>query len=57
MRALTVVPLKADTAALTDVAEPPESDAPVLVETLAVGQQALQRQPDDVKFVVEVNAL
>ena len=37
MKALTVVPLQADTAALTEVSEPPESDGPVLVETLAVG--------------------
>jgi hypothetical protein len=33
-----VVPIKADTAVLTEVAEPPESDGPVLVETVAVGQ-------------------
>jgi len=37
MKALTVVPLKAGTAELSDVDEPPESDGPVLVETLAVG--------------------
>ena len=37
MKALTVVPLKADSAALTEVAEPPETDGP-LVETIAVGQ-------------------
>ncbi len=37
MKALTVVPLEAGTAALSDVPEPPESDGPVLVETLAVG--------------------
>ncbi len=37
MKALTVVPLTADSAALSDVSEPPESDGPVLVETLAVG--------------------
>jgi threonine dehydrogenase-like Zn-dependent dehydrogenase len=37
MKALTVVPLKAGTAALSDMPEPPESDGPVLVETLAVG--------------------
>lgn len=37
MKALTVVPLEAGSARLDDVAEPPESDGPVLVETLAVG--------------------
>jgi threonine dehydrogenase-like Zn-dependent dehydrogenase len=37
MKALTVIPLKAGTAELSEVAEPPESDGPILVETLAVG--------------------
>jgi threonine dehydrogenase-like Zn-dependent dehydrogenase len=37
MKALTVIPLKAGTAELSDVDEPPESDGPILVETLAVG--------------------
>ncbi|HVT42618.1 MAG TPA: glucose 1-dehydrogenase [Acidimicrobiales bacterium] len=37
MKALTVIPLKAGSAALSDMPEPPESDGPVLVETLAVG--------------------
>ncbi|HXP33581.1 MAG TPA: glucose 1-dehydrogenase [Acidimicrobiales bacterium] len=37
MKALTVVPLQSGTAALSDMPEPPESDGPVLVETLAVG--------------------
>ena len=37
MKALTVVPLTADSAALCDIAEPSESDGPVLVETPAVG--------------------
>jgi glucose 1-dehydrogenase len=37
MKALTVIPLKAGSAELSDVEEPPESDGPVLVETLAVG--------------------
>lgn len=37
MRALTVVPMKADSAELQDVDEPPLSDGPVLVETLGVG--------------------
>ena len=37
MKALTVVPLKANTAALSDISEPPESDGPVLVETIAIG--------------------
>ena len=38
VKALTVVPLKADSAALTELAELPESDGPVLVEAIAVGQ-------------------
>jgi len=37
MKALTVIPLQAGSAALSDVDEPPETDGPVLVETLAVG--------------------
>lgn len=37
MKAVTVIPLKAGSAALSDVPEPPESDGPVLVETLAIG--------------------
>lgn len=37
MKALTVVPLTAGSAALSEVDEPPESDGPILVETLAVG--------------------
>lgn len=37
MKALTVVPGKAGSARLDDVDDPPESDGPVLVETLAVG--------------------
>ena len=37
MKALTVVPLQAGSAELSDVADPPESDGPVLVETIAVG--------------------
>jgi glucose 1-dehydrogenase len=37
MKALTVVPLKAGSAELSEVDEPPESDGPILVETLAVG--------------------
>ena len=37
MKALTVVPLQAGTAARSDMPEPPESDGPVLVETMAVG--------------------
>ena len=37
MKALTVVPLQAGSATLSDMPEPPESDGPVLVETLAVG--------------------
>jgi threonine dehydrogenase-like Zn-dependent dehydrogenase len=37
MKALTVVPGEPGTTALEDVEEPPGSDGPVLVETLAVG--------------------
>src|ERR1700691_5633622 len=37
MKALTVIPLKAGSAELSDVDEPPEADGPVLVETLAIG--------------------
>lgn len=37
MRALTVVPMEKDSAQLQDVDAPPESDGPVLVETIAVG--------------------
>jgi threonine dehydrogenase-like Zn-dependent dehydrogenase len=37
MKALTVVPLKAGSAVLSDVGDPPQSDGPILVETLAVG--------------------
>jgi threonine dehydrogenase-like Zn-dependent dehydrogenase len=37
VKALTVVPKKEGSARLSDVDEPPESDGPVLVETVAVG--------------------
>ena len=37
MKALTVVPLKADSGEITDMPDPPESDGPVLVETIAIG--------------------
>jgi threonine dehydrogenase-like Zn-dependent dehydrogenase len=37
MKALTVVPLKANSAELSEVGDPPLSDGPILVETLAVG--------------------
>ena len=37
MKALTVKPMEAGSARLDDVGDPPESDGPVLVETLAVG--------------------
>ncbi|HEV2360865.1 MAG TPA: glucose 1-dehydrogenase [Acidimicrobiales bacterium] len=37
MKALTVVPLQANSARIDDFDEPPVSDGPVLVETLAVG--------------------
>jgi threonine dehydrogenase-like Zn-dependent dehydrogenase len=37
MKALTVQPGKANSARVEDIPEPPESDGPVLVETLAIG--------------------
>lgn len=37
MRALTVIPGQAESAAVVDVPEPPAADGPVLVRTLAVG--------------------
>jgi threonine dehydrogenase-like Zn-dependent dehydrogenase len=37
MKALTVIPLQAGSAELSDVDDPPETDGPVLVETLAIG--------------------
>jgi glucose 1-dehydrogenase len=37
MRAVTVVPLKSGSVDLTDLAEPPASDGPVLVKTRAIG--------------------
>jgi len=37
MKALTVIPLQKGSAELSDVDPPPESDGPVLVETIAVG--------------------
>lgn len=37
MRAVTVVPMQANSVALTDLPEPPESDGPVLVQTRRVG--------------------
>jgi threonine dehydrogenase-like Zn-dependent dehydrogenase len=37
MKALTVQPMTAGSARLDDVDEPPESDGPVLVQTLAIG--------------------
>jgi glucose 1-dehydrogenase len=37
MKAVTVKPMTAGTARLDDVPDPPESDGPVLVETLAIG--------------------
>jgi hypothetical protein len=38
VNALTAIPLKADSAAPIEVGERPESDGPVLVETVAVVQ-------------------
>ena len=37
MKALTVVPLQKGSAELSDVDDPPESDGPILVQTLGVG--------------------
>ena len=37
MRALTVIPGRADSGAVVEMPEPPEQDGPVLVRTLAVG--------------------
>jgi len=37
MRSITITPGKAGSAQLEEIGEPPESDGPVLVETLAVG--------------------
>jgi threonine dehydrogenase-like Zn-dependent dehydrogenase len=37
MRAVTVIPLKANTVQLTDLPEPPLEDGPVLVKTRAIG--------------------
>ena len=37
MRAVTVIPSKQGSVALTDMPEPPDSDGPVLVQTQAVG--------------------
>jgi len=37
VKALTVVPMQKGSAELSDVEEPPETDGPVLVETIAVG--------------------
>lgn len=37
MRAVTVIPLQADSVDLTELPEPPDSDGPVLVKTRAVG--------------------
>jgi threonine dehydrogenase-like Zn-dependent dehydrogenase len=37
VKALTVVPMQKDSAQLSNVDDPPESDGPVLVETIAVG--------------------
>jgi hypothetical protein len=34
MKALTVIPLTAGSAELSDIGDPPEADGPVLVETL-----------------------
>jgi threonine dehydrogenase-like Zn-dependent dehydrogenase len=44
MRALTVIPGQPNSAALTDVPEPPLSDGPVLVQTLAVGVCGTDRE-------------
>jgi hypothetical protein len=42
MKALTVTPLEAGSAELPDVDEPPETDGPVPVESLAVGTAGIR---------------
>ena len=37
MQAVSITPLETDSVDLTEVPEPPETDGPVLVKTLAVG--------------------
>jgi glucose 1-dehydrogenase len=44
MRAITVLPGKADSAELTDVDEPPASDGPVLVEAVSLGMCGTDRE-------------
>ncbi len=44
MRAITVSPGTAHSARLEEVPEPPESDGPVLVRTLALGVCATDRE-------------
>jgi len=58
MKARTVVPRQPGTATLWDMPEPSESDAAVLVETMAAGvcgTDAISHQPDDVKVVTGVD--
>jgi threonine dehydrogenase-like Zn-dependent dehydrogenase len=50
MKAITVLPGKADSAALTEVDEPPSSDGPVLVEALALGVCGTDREIVDGKY-------
>jgi len=54
MKVLTVVPLQDGRAALPDVPEPRESDAPVLVERMAPAQARRRVQPDDVGVLTGV---
>lgn len=54
VRAVTVVPDQGESAAMTEVDEPPEADGRVLVETLPIGVCATDlERPDDVKAVID----
>jgi hypothetical protein len=48
MKVVTVVPLQDGGAALSDLPEPRESDAPVLVERMAAARARRRVQPDGV---------
>jgi len=54
MKALTVVPLQDGRAALQVMPAPRESDASVLVETLAASLARHRVQPDDVRVLTGV---
>jgi threonine dehydrogenase-like Zn-dependent dehydrogenase len=44
MRAITILPRTANSARLDDIAEPPLSDGPVLVRTIALGVCGTDRE-------------